>query len=117
MKVEKVSEDDRGEIWKVGSENSFYFIAKTLKGHSRGGDIHDGEQYLLVLEGKLEVRLMLPGGEEKIEMNPRDFLTVPKDIPHLFIALENSVFLEWGNFPLPSYDKKRFYEPYRKLCR
>lgn len=116
LNIEKVNEDDRGIVWKITSKKDF-FISLTKKGFARGGDIHDGYQVTLVLEGKIKVLMMDPDGEKNLEMLPEDLLVIPKDIPHVFIADEDSIVLEWHEKPLPPYDQKKFYEPYRKLCK
>lgn len=117
MKIDKVQEDKRGEIWKIETGKRTAFLSKTFKGKARGGDIHDGSQYTLILEGKVKVLMKFPEREKEEILEKNDLIIVPKDIPHVFIALEDSVFLEWHELPLPEYSKKRFFEPYRKLCK
>lgn len=117
MKIEKVNEDKRGEIWKIDTGKKVLFLAKTFKGYARGGDIHRGKQYTLILEGRMEVRMKYPEREEIRNLEKNEMIIAPAEIPHVFIALEETVFLEWHEKPLPPYNKKRFYPAYRRLCK
>lgn len=116
MKIEKVSEDHRGEIWRIDSGERVYWLSITKKGKARGGDIHDGIQYTLVLQGSFKVLYKYVDREEEKIQKVNEKLEVPPEVPHVWIALEDSMMLEWHEKPLPSLEKKRYYEPYRRLC-
>lgn len=117
MEVEKVNEDQRGEIWKIVTPQKEVFLAFTKKGKARGGDIHRGEQYTFILEGKMRILSKFPDKEKEEIIEEGNLAVIPPEIPHVFVALEDSVFLEWHECPLPPYSKKRFYLPYRKICK
>ena len=117
MRLELVQKDKRGEVYKLIVDNQTYWLSQTTKGHARGGDIHDGNAFVLIIEGKCEIRLTYPEREEIKQFSAPMIIDIPADVPHLFLALENSFLLERYDQELPPYEKKRFYEPYRKLCR
>lgn len=115
MKIEQIQKDKRGEVWKIDSDKEEYILSKTLKGQARGGDIHGNRQYTLALEGKFQVRLLYPKGEEVLQMGKNDLLVIPPEVPHVFICEETGVLLEWHGSPKDT--KKRYFQPYRKLCK
>lgn len=117
MEVSLANKDRRGEIWKVQTGKKVLWLAKTNKGFARGGDIHKGKQYALILEGRVEVKMQYPNQEVIIIYGKNETVVVNAEIPHVFIALEDTVFLEWHEFPLPPFKNKRYYEPYRRLCK
>lgn len=116
MKIEKVNEDNRGEIWRIDNGKRIYWLSITKKGSGRGGDIHDGYQYNLVFEGSFKVLYKYPDREEEWIQKVDQLLQVPPEVPHVWIALEDSMMLEWHEKPLPPFEQKRYYELYRRLC-
>jgi len=115
MEIVKVSDNKRGEIWKIESGKRTYFLSITKKGYGRGGDIHDGIQYNYVLEGSFKVLFKYPKEEKEFIQKANEYVEVPPEIPHVWIALEDSLMLEWHEKPLPPVEKKRYYEPYRRM--
>jgi hypothetical protein len=65
----------------------------------------------------MKVKLMFANGEKIVELPSDSSMVTPKSIPHVFIAFEDTLMVEWFDHELPPYEKKQFYEPYRKLCR
>jgi len=116
MFVEKISVNGRGTIFRIIVGKEIYWWSFTANGHGRGGDIHDGRQYNVVIKGKFLVKMMYPEeGEVERVLLEGDSIVIPNDIPHVFIALEDSWMLEWHDHKLPPFKDKRYYEPYRKL--
>lgn len=77
----------------------------------RGGHFHDLREYGVVLEGKVERRLMLNDKEVVEILSEGDLRIVPPKIPHLVKALTDCWVLEWHEYP----KTRTNYEPYRKL--
>lgn len=116
MRIKKINQDERGEIWKIESRKKTIFLSKTFKDFARGGDIHRGKQFNCVIEGSFRVLMKYPDKEKEIILKGGNLAIIPKEIPHVFIALEDSVMIEWHQFPLPPFKEKRYYEPYRRKC-
>jgi len=116
MQIKKVSENKRGKIWRIELDRVF-FLSFTKEGKYRGGDIHNGVQFNLILEGKGEFRILNPitKQERRIILDKDSFIKIPRGYPHVFKALSDSWMLEWHEKPLPPYEEKQFYKPYRKL--
>jgi len=120
MEFELVNRDERGEIWKTEIEGIAYWMSYTRQGFGRGGDIHEGWQHNVILKGSFEVRMMVPDvpeGEEVWSHTAFAKLAVPPEVPHVFIALEDSYMMEWHDHELPPFSEKRYYAPYRRLIK
>lgn len=117
--VEKTNEDKRGEIYHLVINNIDYWLSFTKKGFGRGGDIHDCEQHNLCLKGEFNVKVLLPSDktrEHEIErcLVAGESISIPKELPHIFKALEDSIMLEWHDGKLPPFSEKKYYERYRR---
>jgi hypothetical protein len=110
-------EDERGWMSKFIIGKQEFWLSFTRKGYARGGDIHEGLQFNTVIYGNMKVKLMFANGEKIVELPSDSSMVTPKSIPHVFIAFEDTLMVEWFDHELPPYEKKQFYEPYRKLCR
>jgi len=117
MEFKLVNRDKRGEILTDKIEGISYWLSYTRKGFGRGGDIHEGWQYNVVLKGSFEVRLMTLEGEDVRIYKAPVMVAIPPEIAHVFIALEDSYMMEWHDHKLPPFKEKRYYEPYRRLCK
>jgi len=116
--MEIVSSDKRGWIKKELIRDTILWISFTRKGYARGGDIHRGLQYNTVIKGQFQVRQLYPkGGESVRTLIAGRSIIIPFGIPHVFIAQEDSIMIEWHDHELPPYEEKEFFEPYRKLCK
>jgi len=113
MKIKKLNEDVRGEMYQILNNGKEFILFDIKAGMARGGDYHTTNQYDLVMDGEVEYRRTLPNGEEIINiLRKTDYIMSPKNEPHIFIALEDSLVLEWtelGKF------QKELYAPYRKI--
>jgi len=115
MKGVLVNQDKRGKIYRIVLDR-VYWVSFTNNGFARGGDIHNGRQFNSILKGKFLVKMKFPTEEVEQVVFEGQSIIVPENIPHVFIALEDSIMIEWHDHKLPSYKEKRFYPPYRKLC-
>ncbi len=86
--------DVRGEITEVWLGDVYRgALFSTNRGYARGGESNDDGKQLLMVSGK-GFWLLIEDGEEKIVLQNRgDNLPIPAGIPHVFLALEDSVFL------------------------
>jgi mannose-6-phosphate isomerase-like protein (cupin superfamily) len=101
-----IHEDSRGSINCFYIDGAEYTILQTRKGFVRGGCIHNVEEHAVVLQGRVEYH---------IKSNPNRILVVEKGVsirispetPHYFIALVDSIVLEWNAPP----DQKQRKDP------
>ena len=79
-------------------------IFSTKKGFARGGCIHriSGE-HNTVLEGKIHYFV----GDKEIIMSKGESMTIPKNTPHYFISLTDSLVQEWGAEPEEKIEKHK----------
>lgn len=117
MEFEFVQRDNRGEIWKADIDGITYWMSNTKRGSGRGGDVHEGWQYNVFLKGSFEGHLMYPDGEEVRIYSAPSMVFIPPEVPHVFIALEDSYMIEWHDHELPPFSEKRYFEPYRGMCK
>jgi len=91
----KLHEDKRGAIYLVrdllDDSREFTFL-ELKKGLARGGCTHLEDEYFAVIKGKLKLIL---GENERICCTGESGV-ISKNTPHAFIALEDSIFSEWG---------------------
>jgi len=112
ISIELIHEDERGSIHRILSQGKEYLILYTRKGYARGGDHHKSWQHDVVISGRVEYRWKYPtGGEDMRTLGPGESISFPAGLPHMFIALEDSICCEWleGEF------EKTYYKPYRDI--
>ena len=109
----KVFKDKRGEIHinKVGGREINVIFTKA--GMYRAGDYHATEQYSLVIKGRLEITLRRGKRDVIKRYGKNDFITISRNVPHLYKSLTDSVIIQW----LAGSYKTRYYEPYRKIIK
>lgn len=117
MFIEEINKDERGEVFRIVLDNKVYWLSYTKTGFGRGGDIHNGKQFNTILSGRFKVMLHYPKNDAEYNIFEGDSIIIPKNIPHLLIAKKDSWMIEWHDHKLPPYKDKKFYKPYRKLCR
>lgn len=114
MKLNKIHEDNRGQIFAITEtpltvpEVSFM---SCHAGMSRGGCIHrKNSEHLCVIEGVMNYYY----GEDMrhVTLKPGQGITIPPNTPHFMLALTDCVFIEWG---CEEEEKKEKYESYRKI--
>jgi len=105
--------DVRGEMYQMLHSGTECIVYEIKKGQARGGDSHVSIQYDTIIKGVIDYRRMQ---DEKTEIKKHlvapQFIVSPAGKPHIFIALEDSLILEWtglGKF------QKELYAPYREI--
>jgi len=110
MKLSKIHQDERGEIWVLlidGKEHTFLI---TRKKFARGGCIHRvSQEQAVVIKGTVEYHVR--GRRPKVYRKGESLSILPNH-PHYFVALEDSIVLEWGP---SSEEKKEKYKQWRKV--
>ena len=100
--------DERGNVVVLSDGETDYLLIYTKKGYLRGGELHGGEQYNVLLKG--EVRWFIDEQLPVKQLEP--FQTIGKETPHMMESLTDSVMLEWREYPIEK--PVNYYKPYRK---
>ncbi|PNW70996.1 hypothetical protein CHLRE_17g742050v5 [Chlamydomonas reinhardtii] len=106
--------DGRGAIYKFKlGEGVFVNMYFTKAGYRRSGDLHDCNQYDVVLQGRTRLRMLDPhtGSEVVQEYGANDFIVIPARTPHMFEFLEDNYLLEWWDDTFKAW----YYKPYRSM--
>lgn len=97
MKIEKVNEDSRGEVFVITGGPKKYdrlVLLTTKSGYARGGDYHKkSKQNCTVIDGCMLYTLK---GSPTLVLKAGDTVVSPRNIPHIFFALKDSLMMEWG---------------------
>jgi len=98
LRYKEIQKDERGEISVLydtddGGQKEIT-ILKTNKGFARGGCIHRlNNELSIVIKGKIR----FIGAKLKSEVYIEDdMIWIDKGTPHYFVALEDSITIEWG---------------------
>lgn len=89
-------EDARGKIRFYSFGKMKINLIETRKGFARGGHYHKYGQDHTLISGQMEVRLYnISTNQETIQtFKAPSIIHIQKNIAHLFIALEDSIFIE-----------------------
>ena len=119
MKIDKIHEDNRGEIFAVTGkplqipEVSFM---SCHAGFARGGCIHrKNTEHLCVIEGVMNYYYALSDNLEDmrhITLKAGQTFSITPNTPHFMLALMDCIFIEWG---CEEEEKKEKYIPFRKI--
>ena len=110
MILEKINQDKRGEIWTLMIGDVEHTFLTSYKKSARGGCIHRfSTEYAVVLKGSVEYHIR---GKKTRVYKKGESLSIKPNCPHYFVALEDSVTLEWGASP---EEKKERYPKWRKV--
>ena len=111
LEFEKQVEDKRGKILFLSLGAKKINIVEIKKGFARGGHFHNFPSTHIIVFGKIELR------EEDLENNIEQIkkisapsiINVQQNTAHLFIALEDSMFIETfdGEYQASDYPKYR----------
>ena len=111
LQFEKQVEDKRGKILFLSLGLKKINIVEIKKGFARGGHFHNFPSTHIIVFGKIELR------EEDLENNIEQIkkisapsiINVQQNTAHLFIALEDSMFVETfdGEYQASDYPKYR----------
>lgn len=113
LKLKKIHEDERGEIYIIVGdslkEHEEITIFTTKRNYARGGCIHKKHsERFCILEGIIEYDI---GGCISIYGKGSSFI-IPRNIPHYFKSMTDSIVMEWG---ASSDEKKKKHRKYRKI--
>ncbi|MHB8545739.1 MAG: cupin domain-containing protein [Nitrosotalea sp.] len=113
LSLEKQIEDARGKILIYSYGKNHVNLIEIKKGFARGGHYHPYPQNHIIISGRIEYREEnIVTNEEKIVIIDKpEILLVPANAAHLFIALEDAIFVE-------TYDEKydaTNYPKYRNI--
>lgn len=90
--------DARGPV--VRGEHTELAFIQFEPGEGARTHSHDEEQFVVVLEGRIEFRL----GDETFDVAPGQACFIPSNVPHATTAQERSRALSFKNLVNPSYD-------------
>jgi len=113
LELRKIHEGKRGEIHiitgdSLKDEEITIFITK--RKFARGGCIHkENDEHCVVLEGYVECFLK----DRKAEiLRKGQTFKIPKNTPHYFVSLSDSIVMEFGATP---EEKKEKHPEFRKI--
>ncbi|MDE1878499.1 MAG: hypothetical protein KGI07_08270 [Thaumarchaeota archaeon] len=111
MKFEKEHEDARGKIVFYSQDKMRINLIETRKGFARGGHYHKYEQDHTLISGQIEVRFYdISTKQETIKTyKAPSIIHIEENIAHLFIALEDSIFIEtsYSEYEVTNFPKYR----------
>ena len=109
----KHQEDSRGSIDRYyrddGTAEARVF---TRKGFFRGGEVHLCDQSHVILSGKACFTTYENGEDVERIYHAGDIVEIPAGVPHLFEALEDTVFTEVYH---GEFDGSTYYQRYRDI--
>jgi len=112
LKLKEIHKDYRGKIYLLKGdlkEHKEITIFHTKKGFARGGCIHKlNNEFNTVLEGKIHYFI----GNDELMMTKGKSIKIPRNAPHYFISLTDSLVIEWGCIPEEKIEK---YKPFRDI--
>lgn len=113
LKFDRCIEDNRGKILFCSHNESSVLLVEIKKGHARGGHYHKVDQLHIVISGSLEIKeINIKTKKETIrKVSEPIILNISKYSAHLFIALDDSLVLEYSKADLESFE----YKKYRKI--
>jgi len=92
-----IHKDSRGEIMCFYKDGIEYTLLTTKKGYARGGCVHPRNlEHFVILHGTVRYAIMYPSDELFRTYGEGESGFIPHGIPHYFVALEDSMTLEWG---------------------
>jgi quercetin dioxygenase-like cupin family protein len=113
MRVLKETEDRRGKIvWLVSDEKEIH-IVETKKGFSRGGHYHPFDSTHMLVSGEIVYRECNMQGGQETSKTAAGITTIftPANRAHMISALTDSIFIEVFDQPYSATE----FERYRKI--
>ena len=113
LQFEKQVEDKRGKILFLSLGTKKINIVEIKKGFARGGHFHNFPSTDIIVYGKIELREEnLNNSVEQIKkISAPSIINIQQNTAHLFIALEDSMFIETFDHEYQAVD----YPKYRKI--
>ncbi len=111
LKLIKHHEDFRGEIYLIKGLKKYEEVTmlSTKKGFSRGGCVNRlNDEIHVVIEGSIHFFI----GNSGRVMKAGGLVIVPKNMPHYFVSLTDSLVQEWGCIPEEKMERNK---QFRKL--
>jgi len=114
MRLEKIHEDKRGEIFLgmgLLPEDRELTLFTTKKGYARGGCVHkESGENAVVIAGSIRYFVE---GRAPATLSRGDTIHIPPDTPHYFIALTpETIMMEWGPKPWEKKDRHPVWRSY-----
>lgn len=105
------SSDSRGwvVVWEFKGQEILMIYTK--KGYMRGGEIHKGRQWNVILQGAVDWTIGFESLYKKESYYAPAYIAVPKDQPHMMEALTDTLMIEWREYPLE--EPVNYYKPFR----
>jgi len=98
LQLHKIHSDKRGDIYNITEDLKEFeevVIFTCKKGFARGGCIHNkNDEYCVVIEGC--IRYYIGNKPYPTVLGSGDRVRIPKRTSHYFIALKDSIVMEWG---------------------
>ena len=96
LQFEKQVEDKRGNILFLSLGTKKINIVEMKKGFARGGHFHNFSSTHILLYGKMEIteENLNNSVEQTKKISAPSIINVDQNIAHLFLAIEDSVFIE-----------------------
>lgn len=113
MEVTKLQSDSRGDVFLIDQDGEEILLIFTKKGYLRGGEIHEGSQYNFIVKGKVKWTYHTHSGDWDDVVGEGETNFVPKGIPHMMEALEDTIMMEWRELPVEK--PMNYYEPFRNI--
>lgn len=111
MEITKLHEDGRGSINIITGEmdHEELTIFHTNAGFARGGCIHnESDEHVVVISGKI----IYVSDDFYEPLAEGESILIPKETPHYFISITDSIVMEWG---AKAEEKKNKHPEYRKI--
>lgn len=107
MRLEKIHEDKRGEIYLVTGllpEDRELTLFTTHKGYARGGCVHrESAEDAVVIAGSVQYYVE---GRDPETLSRGNAIHIPPGTPHYFVALTpETIVIEWGPKPWEKKEK------------
>jgi len=105
-----------GEGYSFTYKGRYYSVLYTRAGMFRGNHIHPNRQRTLLLDGKGKYIFKIGDKEEEHHLEAGKVLEVPSGIPHILLAEEDSLTVEWweGMFEATEYDFPHYTQEIKK---
>jgi hypothetical protein len=119
LQFEKHVEDKRGKILFFSVGDKKFNIVETKKGFARGGHFHNFSSTHILLYGKMEIteENLNNGIEQTKKISAPSIINVDQNIAHLFLAIEDSVFIEIFEGTYQATDHPKYRKTVEELAR
>ena len=119
IKFEKQVEDNRGKIFFFSYGDKKFNIVETKQGFARGGHFHNFSSTHILLHGKIEVteENLNNGVEQTKKISAPAIINADQNIAHLFLAIEDSVFIEIFEGKYQDTDHPKYRKIVEELAR